>query len=64
MKTLQQTEEATLKVLRSAVEGAAEKHRRMGVPMVVWKNGRIAEIIPKAKMSPKSARKSPKTRPA
>ena len=53
MKSLQQTEKATLKVLRSAVEGAAEKHRRMGVPMVVWKNGQTAQILPKRKKSAK-----------
>ena len=57
MKTLQQTEEATLKVLRSAVEGAAEKHRRMGVPMVVWKNGRIAEVLPKRPIASVKSRK-------
>ena len=53
MKSLKQTEEATLKVLRLAVEEAAEKHRRMGVPMVVWKNGRTALVLPKRKRSPK-----------
>jgi len=58
MKSLQQTEEATLKILRSAGERAAEKHRRMGVQMVVWKNERIAEIIPKSIKSRKKSGKA------
>jgi hypothetical protein len=53
MKSLQQTEADTLRVLRLAVEGAADKHRRMGVPMVIWKNGRIEEILPKSNKSQK-----------
>jgi NCAIR mutase (PurE)-related protein len=57
MKSLRQTEEDTLKVLRLAVKGAAEKHRRMGVPMVVWKDGRIAEILPKSIKSHKKSQK-------
>ena len=52
MKSLQKIEDATLKVLRAAVDGAAEKHRLMGVPMVIWKNGRMVEILPEAKKSP------------
>jgi hypothetical protein len=53
MKSLQKIEDATLKVLRAAVDGAAEKHRLMGVPMVIWKNGRMVEILPEAKKSPR-----------
>lgn len=53
MKSIQQTAEEVLKVLRLAVENAAEKHRRMGVPMVVWKNGQTAQILPKRKKSAK-----------
>jgi hypothetical protein len=58
MKSLQKIEDATLKVLCEAVDGAAEKHRLMGVPMVVWKNGRMVEILPEAKKSPRVMRKS------
>ena len=58
MKSLQKIEEATLKILRTAVDGAAEKHRLMGVPMVIWKNGRMEEILPEAKKSLRIAKKS------
>ena len=36
---------------RLAVEVAAKKHCQMGVPMVVWKNGKILEFLPQRKIS-------------
>jgi hypothetical protein len=33
--------------MKRAVEKAAEKHRLMGVPMVVWKDGKVVEFLPK-----------------
>ena len=57
MKSLQKTEDATLRILREAVDGAAEKHRLMGVPMVVWKNGRMMEILPAAKSASQAVKK-------
>ena len=31
--------------MKRAVEKAAEKHRLMGVPMVVWKDGKVVELV-------------------
>jgi hypothetical protein len=33
--------------MKRAVEKAAEKHRLMGVPMVVWKDGKVVEFLSK-----------------
>ena len=57
MKTLKQTERETLRVLRDAVAKAADKHRRMGVPMAVWRNGKAVLITP---APPKKARRKPR----
>jgi hypothetical protein len=34
------------------VEKAAEKHRLMGVPMVVWKDGKVVEFLPEPAREP------------
>lgn len=58
MKSLRQTERETLRVLRDAVAEAAEKHRRMGVPMAVWKDGKVALITPaRARRTKETTRK-------
>lgn len=38
-----------LEAIHRGVEKAAELHRRMGVPMVVWKDGKTVEIMPQKK---------------
>jgi hypothetical protein len=50
IKSLKETAEETLNILNLAVEDATKKHCRMGVPMVVWENGKILEFLPKRKM--------------
>ena len=57
MQTLKQTERETLRVLRDAVAKAADKHRRVGVPMAVWRNGKTVRITP---APPKKARRNPR----
>jgi hypothetical protein len=47
MKTAHQRIQEISKVMKRAVEKAAEKHRLMGVPMVVWKDGKVVEFLPK-----------------
>jgi hypothetical protein len=37
--------------LRRAVAKAIEEHRRMGVPIVIWKEGRV-QIIPAEEIPP------------
>lgn len=51
IKSLKETSEETLNILNLAVEVAAKKHCQMGVPMVVWKNGKILEYLPQRKKS-------------
>ena len=51
IKSLKETSEETLNILNLAVEVAAKKHCQMGVPMVVWKNGKILEFLPQRKKS-------------
>ena len=46
MKTAHQRIQEIYKVMKRAVEKAAEKHRLMGVPMVVWKDGKVVEFLP------------------
>jgi hypothetical protein len=46
MKTAHQRIQEISKVMKRAVEKAAEKHRLMGVPMVVWKDGKVVEFLP------------------
>ena len=46
MKTAHQRIQEIYKVMKRGVEKAAEKHRLMGVPMVVWKDGKVVEFLP------------------
>ena len=46
MKTAHQRIQEISRVMKRAVEKAAEKHRLMGVPMVVWKDGKVVEFMP------------------
>jgi hypothetical protein len=39
--------------MKRAVEKAAKKHRLMGVPMVVWKDGKVVEFLPEAARAPR-----------
>jgi hypothetical protein len=55
MKTAHQRIQEISKVMKRAVEKAAEKHRLMGVPMAVWKDGKVVEFLPE----PARARPSP-----
>jgi hypothetical protein len=36
-----------LKALKAAVEKAAAEHAKAGVPMSVWRNGRVVRLSPK-----------------
>jgi len=56
---LKQTEREALRVLRDAVSKAADKHRRMGVPMAVWQNGRAVLVTPAPTGRPRQARRKP-----
>lgn len=47
MKTLRKFERDGLRALREAVLEAAEHHRRMGVPMAIWRDGRVVEVMPR-----------------
>lgn len=47
MKTAHQRIQEIAQVMKRGVEKAADKHRLMGVPMVVWKDGKIVEFLPK-----------------
>jgi len=63
MKTAHQRIQEISKVMKRAVEKAAEKHRLMGVPMVVWKDGKVVEFMPKpARDTSSPARKSKRSR--
>lgn len=44
-KTLSLGEKAE-KALRSAVKKAITEHKRAGVPMVIWRNGKVVKIPP------------------
>ena len=33
-----------IRALRRAVEKAVQEHRRFGVPLVIWRNGKMARI--------------------
>ena len=52
MKTAHQRIQEISKVMKRAVEKAAEKHRLMGVPMVVWKDGKVVEFLPEPALEP------------
>jgi hypothetical protein len=52
MKTAHQRIQEISKVMKRAVEKAAEKHRLMGVPMVVWKDGKVVEFLPEPAREP------------
>lgn len=59
MKTAHQRIQEISEVMKRAVEKAAEKHRLMGVPMVVWKDGKVVEFLPKpTRATSKKARKT------
>ena len=32
------------RAMRRAVEGAIEEHRRHGVPMVIWRDGKVVQV--------------------
>jgi|688.fasta_scaffold85840_3 hypothetical protein len=49
MITLKNKEILILDAINKGVEKAAERHRRMGVPMVIRKDGKTVEIIPRKK---------------
>ena len=46
------------KALRIAVTNTIEEHRRMGDPIVVWKNGRVVKI-PASKIPPRKMIRRP-----
>ena len=52
MKTAHQRIQEISKVMKRAVEKAAEKHRIMGVPMAVWKDGKVVEFLPEPAREP------------
>jgi hypothetical protein len=52
MKTAHQRIQEISKVMQRAVEKAAEKHRLMGVPMAVWKDGKVVEFLPEPAREP------------
>jgi hypothetical protein len=52
MKTPHQRIQEISRVMKRAVEKAAEKHRLMGVPMAVWKDGKVVEFVPKPARAP------------
>ena len=52
MKTAHQRIQEISKVMKRAVEKAAEKHRLMGVPMAVWKDGKVVEFLPEPAREP------------
>ena len=52
MKTAHQRIQEISKVMKRAVEKAAEKHRLMGVPMAVWKDGKVVEFLPEPTREP------------
>jgi hypothetical protein len=43
--------------LKEAVAEAIEEHRRMGVPIVIWKDGRV-QIIPADEIPPLASDKN------
>jgi hypothetical protein len=45
--------------MKRAVEKAAEKHRRMGVPMAVWKDGKAVEFLPEPAHEPQRTHPAP-----
>lgn len=49
MKTSRNKETLILDAINKGVEKAAERHRRMGVPMIVRKDGKTVEIMPRKK---------------
>ena len=59
MKTAHQRIQEISKVMKRAVEKAAEKHRLMGVPMVVWKDGKVVEFLPEPAREPHGNRLAP-----
>jgi hypothetical protein len=48
MKTHKQSSmtQKALQALREAVAGAVEEHRRRGIPLAVWRDGRAVSIPP------------------
>jgi hypothetical protein len=57
MKTAHQRIQEISKVMKRAVEKAAEKHRLMGVPMAVWKDGKVVEFLPEPARAPRPRKK-------
>jgi hypothetical protein len=53
MKTAHQRIQKISKVMKRAVEKAAEKHRLMGVPMVIWKDEKVVEFLPEPARAPR-----------
>ena len=43
-KQLSQLHKNAAKAMRGAVEKVVEEHRRTGIPLAVWKNGKVASI--------------------
>ena len=35
-----------IRALRQAVKGAVEEHRRLGIPLIVWRNGKVVRLSP------------------
>jgi hypothetical protein len=52
MKTPHQRIQEISRVMKRAVEKAGEKHRLMGVPMAVWKDGKVVEFLPRPARTP------------
>jgi hypothetical protein len=59
MKTAHQRIQEISKVMKMAVEKAAEKHRLMGVPMVIWKDGKVVEFLPEPPREPRGNHLAP-----
>ena len=68
MKTPHQRIQEIAHVMERAVKKAAEKHRLMGVPMVIWKDGKVVEFMPEPEQTAAPAtakiRKKPGKPPA
>ena len=53
MKTPSEQAQKTLTVLQQAVAEALEKKRKLGQYAVVWRNGKVVQLIPKTNANEK-----------
>ena len=57
-KKLTLTEKAT-KALREAVAKAVEEHRRLGIPLAIWRDGKAVAVPAEELMAPQKAQRKP-----